>query len=298
MLKPRSALRALLLSLLLPGLGQLYNGELNKAIWLFLLTAVAVTPLIAALALYAPLAWLPFALIGGIAVIALLWLYAVLDTVLTARRRQDYQLQAWQRSGIYLAVWLLCSLLILPSVGAWVRNHWAESFLVPSQSMQPTLLPNDFIFADKRYNRTGGQAIQRGDIAIFIYPNDRSVYFIKRVIGLPGDKIKIQGADVSVNGKSLRLATTSVDSGLLVTETTGQSRWQVFWNNKQQQLPQTQLTVPAGEVFVLGDNRTDSNDSRFYGSIPLRDVLGKAHAIWLSVKGNDLRWERMGTSLH
>lgn len=298
MLKPRSALRALLLSLLLPGFGQLYNGELNKAIWLFLLTAVAVTPLIAALALYAPPAWLPFALIGGIAVIALLWLYAVLDAMLTARRRRDYQLQPWQRSGVYWAVWLLCSLLILPSISAWVRTHLAESYLVPSHSMQPTLLPNDFIFADKRYNRAGGQAIQRGDIAIFIYPNDRSIYFIKRVIGLPGDKIKIQGADVSVNGKSLRLAITPTDGGLLVSETTGATHWQAFWNNKQQQLPQTQLTVPVGEVFVLGDNRTDSNDSRFFGTVPLQDVLGKAHVIWLSVKGNDLRWERMGRSLH
>ncbi|MFN3786635.1 MAG: signal peptidase I, partial [Thiothrix sp.] len=218
---PRSAFRAFLLSLLLPGFGQLYNGDLNKAISLFLVTAVAVKPLIATLVLYTTAPWQVLALGISLTVIGALWLYGLFDAVHTARRQQDYQHQPWQCGGVYLAIGLLCILLILPSVNAWVRHHWGEFFLVPSQSMQPTLLPNDLLFADKRYNRIGGQPIRRGDIVIFTYPNDRSVYFVKRIIGLPGDKIQVRGTDVSVNGQPLRLATIRTDDGLLITEANG-----------------------------------------------------------------------------
>ncbi|UOG94030.1 MAG: signal peptidase I [Candidatus Thiothrix sulfatifontis] len=165
--------------------------------------------------------------------------------------------------------------------------------------MNPTVLKYDLLFADKRYNRIGAtHAVQRGDIAIFIYPDSRNTYFIKRIIGLPGDKVKIKGADVAINGKSLRQQTTTSAHGLLVTETSGERTWQVFWNNQQAQLPQTDLTVPHGQVFVMGDNRTDSNDSRFFGTVPLQDVVGKARQIWFSAEGNTIRWERIGTALH
>jgi signal peptidase I len=116
--------------------------------------------------------------------------------------------------------------------------------------MQPTLLPGDILFADKRYNRPGfKQAVQRGDIAIFVYPNDRTTYYIKRIVGLPGDVVDVDGG---------------------------------------------QLTVPAGEVYVMGDNRTASKDSRNFGTVPLQDVVGKARQLWFSSDKGTIRWERLG----
>lgn len=296
--KRRKPLFALLMSFILPGFGQLYNGELNKAIWLLVGFALLTVPAVALIALYLPASWMLPALLGSLLLLGLLWVYGWVDAFRSARRQQDYVLKPWQISSLYPLVLLLCSVLALPLLNDFVRNNLVESLRVPSESMEPTVLKGDILFADKRYNRPGfKQAVQRGDIAIFVYPNDRTTYFIKRIIGLPGDKVKIRGAEVAINGKPLRSQTQALAQGLLVTETDGKASWQVFWNDTQLQLPQTELTVPPGQVFVLGDNRTDSNDSRFFGTVPLRDVVGKARQIWFSAQGNTLHWERLGKVL-
>ena len=297
--KPRRPLLALLLSAILPGLGQLYNGEWRKTIWLLLGFGLLSVLGIVVIGLYLPISWTLPALIVGVFSLLILWLYSMTNAFRSARRQRDYTLKSWQSAGVYGLVWVMCSLIALPMLSDYVQQHRIEAFLVPSNSMNPTVLKYDLLFADKRYNRIGAtHAVQRGDIAIFIYPDSRNTYFIKRIIGLPGDKVKIKGADVSINGKPLRQQTTTGAHGLLVTETSGEHSWQVFWNNQQAQLPQTDLTVPHGEVFVMGDNRTDSNDSRFFGTVPLQDVVGKARQIWFSAEGNTIRWERIGTALH
>lgn len=296
--KRRKPLFALLMSFILPGFGQLYNGELNKAIWLLVGFALLTVPAVALIALYLPASWMLPALLGSLLLLGLLWVYGWVDAFRSARRQQDYVLKPWQISSLYPLVLLLCSVLALPLLTDFVRNNLVESLRVPSESMEPTVLKGDILFADKRYNRPGfKQAVQRGDIAIFVYPNDRTTYFIKRIIGLPGDKVKIRGAEVAINGKPLRSQTQALAQGLLVTETDGKASWQVFWQDTRLQLPQTELTVPPGQVFVLGDNRTDSNDSRFFGTVPLRDVVGKARQIWFSAQGNTLHWERLGKVL-
>lgn len=296
--KRRKPLFALLMSFILPGFGQLYNGELNKAIWLLVGFALLTVPAVALIALYLPASWMLPALLGSLLLLGLLWVYGWVDAFRSARRQQDYVLKPWQISSLYPLVLLLCSVLALPLLTDFVRNNLVESLRVPSESMEPTVLKGDILFADKRYNRPGfKQAVQRGDIAIFVYPNDRTAYFIKRIIGLPGDKVKIRGAEVAINGKPLRSQTQALAQGLLVTETDGKASWQVFWQDTRLQLPQTELTVPPGQVFVLGDNRTDSNDSRFFGTVPLRDVVGKARQIWFSAQGNTLHWERLGKVL-
>lgn len=297
-LKRRKPLFALLMSFILPGFGQLYNGELNKALWLFLGFALLTVPAIALIALYLPASWTFPALLVSLLLIVLLWLYGLVDAFRSARRQPDYALKPWQTGSLYALVLIVCSVLALPFLTNYVRNNLVESFRVPSKSMEPTVLQGDILFADKRYNRPGfKQAVKRGDIAIFVYPNDRTTYFIKRIIGLPGDRISIKGAEVSINGKPLRLRTQTVEHGLWVTETDGLASWQVFWNDAKLQLPQTELTVPPGQVFVMGDNRTDSNDSRFFGTVPLQDVVGKARQLWLSVSGNNILWGRMGKVL-
>lgn len=298
-IRPRKPLLALLLSMLLPGLGQLYNGQVNKAIWLFLLVMLLTVPAVTVIALYLPAAWLVRGLLGGMGLVMLVWLYSMVDAFRSARRQRHYVLPGWQHSGLYVLV-LVCNALAPLLMIHYVRQQWVESFKVPSSSMEPTVMTGDMLFADKRYNRPGvKQPVQRGDIAIFVYPNDRSTYYIKRIIGLPGDKIQTRNDEVLVNGKSIRLQTQNLPGGVQATETAGERRWQVFWASDKPALHPVELTVPAGQVFVLGDNRNDSHDSRVFGTVPLQDVVGKARQVWLSLDNpaQQVRWERLGKVL-
>ncbi|SEA02068.1 signal peptidase I [Thiothrix caldifontis] len=240
---------AAFMSFILPGFGQLYNGDWNKATWLFLGFALLAVPAIAVIALYLPAGWTFPTLLLSLLTLLGLWGYSVVDAFRTARRLQAYTPKPWQRGSLYVLVWLLCSVLTLPLLIDFVRTHLVESFRIPSASMQPAVLAGDILFADKRYNRPGLKAVQRGDIAIFVYPNDRTTYYIKRIVGLPGDVMKVEGGEI---------------------------------------------TVPAGEVFVLGDNRAASKDSRDFGTVPLQDVVGKARQIWFSRGDGAIRWERLG----
>lgn len=298
--KRRKPLAALLMSLILPGLGQLYNGAINKAVWLFLIITLLSVPAVLLATLYLPADWMIPTLLGSIGLVLLVWLYSMVDAFRSARRRPDYVLLGWQCSGVYVLVFLLWNMLALPLLLEYVSKYQVESFRVPSASMEPTVMTGDMLFADKRYNRPGTrQAVQRGDIAIFVYPNDRTTYFIKRIVGLPGDKIQIRSNEVLINGKSTRVLSENVAGGLHVTETDGKRNWQVFWASNKPTLLPTELTVPPGQVFVLGDNRNDSHDSRVFGTIPLQDVIGKARQVWLSLdnKAQQVRWERSGKVL-
>lgn len=298
-IKPRIPLFAFIMSMVLPGYGQLYNGQVNKAIWLFLGFVWLTVPMVTIAALYLPADLMVPALLLGALSVMLLWLYAVVDAFAQARRQHAYVLKPWQNSSLYVLVLMLCAGVVLPFLTYYVRGNLVESFRVPSGSMEPTVMTGDMLFADKRYNRPGfQQAVERGDIAIFIYPNDRTTYFIKRVIGLPGDHLQIRGTDIFINGKTTKAMQTPINGkSVQVTETDGHHVWQVWWAEPRKALPQTDIMIPPGYIFTMGDNRTASNDSRFFGVVPLQDVVGKARQVWFSLRGNDIRWERMGQIL-
>ena len=298
-IKPRKPLFALLMSMVLPGYGQLYNGDVHKAIWLFLGFAVILAPGLAFSALYLPdAAMLPSLSIGALLTLGI-WLYGMVDAFRTARRRPDHMVQPWQRSGMYAMVFLLCNAVFLPVLNGYVRDHQVASFHIPSASMSPGLLPGDILFADKRYNCPGcKQAVARGDIAIFTYPNNRTLYYIKRIIGLPGDRIRIEGTDIRVNGTLLTHRKLDSALGALVTEAVDGREWQVQWGKATGATQAVEVVVPPGQVFVMGDNRNASTDSRDFGTVPLPDVVGRARQIWFSHGPDGVRWNRMGQVLH
>lgn len=284
--QPRKPVLALLMSLVLPGFGQLYNGQVNKAIWLFLVFALVGVPGIAVVALYLPAPLMvPTLLLSAVAVVAL-WLFGMVDAWHQAALQHNYTVAKWQSSGAYAVVFCLCSGLALPLLIDYVRTYQVEPFRIPSASMAPAVLQGDLLFADKRYNRAGWagvpggntSAIARGDIAIFTYPNDRTLKYIKRIIALPGDRVKIQNGDVHVNGALLVPAPSQQISGKPV-------------------MTDLDITVAAGQVFVIGDNRSNSKDSREFGSVPMQDVVGKARQIWFSSGPEGVRWERLGKAL-
>jgi signal peptidase I len=297
--RPRKPLFALTMSFVLPGFGQLYNGELNKAIWLFLCFALLSIPGMALIALYLPRAWMMPALVVGLILTLSIWLYGMIDAWRSARRKQDHVLLGWQLSGVYVLTLLLCNGLTLPLLINYVREHQVVSFRIPSTSMEPSVLRGDVLFADKRYNCPDCKAaVQRGDIAIFAYPNNRTLNYIKRVIALPGDRVRIEGHAVWVNDKPLTVQETNGPSGMLVTEAMDSRQWQVQWTQTDTQASDVALTVPPGQAFVLGDNRNASQDTRNFGTVPLQDIVGKARQVWYSAATPEgIRWGRLGEVL-
>lgn len=289
--KPRKPWIALTMSAVLPGFGQLYNGELNKAIWLFLGFALLSVPAIAFATLYLPGGWMMPALAASLLVTLGLWVFGMADAWRRARHLQNYRPEHWQMSGIYMLVLLLCNFVSLPLLTHYVRGHLVEAFRIPSTSMEPTVLKGDFLFADKRYNCPGCKGgIHRGDIAIFTYPNNRTLLYIKRIIALPGDHVRLRGGEVAVNGKPLATGPN--------TESEDGRSWHTIPAPAKASTTADQLVVPPGQVFVLGDNRGDSVDSRVFGTVPMEDVVGKARQVWFSIGKQGVRWHRLGARLN
>lgn len=173
-----------------------------------------------------------------------------------------------------------------------------KMYKIPSRSMVPTLLVGDQLVVNKLiygikipYFRNTIIPItdpQRGDIIVFIYPKDRSLDFIKRVIGIGGDTIEIKDKKIFINGK-------------VFTDNTGIYTDKIIYPGSVQ--PRDNfgpVTVPKGSLFVLGDNRDESMDSRFWGFVDLKDVQGKAFIIYWSWNPDErkIRWQRLGNLLH
>jgi signal peptidase I len=294
---PRNRWIAALLSLALPGLGQFYNGDLNKAFWLFLgFVLIGTFPGETIAVLYVPAALTLPLLVISVGLTFGLWGVAIVDAWRGAARRQVYTRREWQVSGLYVVLLLAGSALIL-MLAADVRQHMVQTFNIPTAAMQPGLLRGDWLFADKRYNCPGCKTrVAIGDIGIFVYPNDRTQYYIKRVIGLPGDHVSVTSHNVLVNNRSLSRSESIEGDFVVVTEQSEQHSWRVQWK-KTGASRDFDVTVPPGQIFMLGDNRDLSTDSRQFGTVPLSDLVGNARQIWFSLGDGKVRWDRVGKVL-
>jgi signal peptidase I len=197
--------------------------------------------------------------------------------------------------------WLLAVALLVGERGMLlaVRARGAEALQVPAGSMLPTLAQGDHIYVDK-----GARAPARGDVIVFQYPLDAKVDYIKRVIGLPGETVEIVDHRVLIDGKPLPvrpLAESVVCSDqekpdcAVWEETAGAHPYRVaHWPGGQASRSFGPKQVPAGELFFLGDNRENSNDSRVWGTVPLALVKGRATMLWYSAGPDGIHWERIG----
>lgn len=307
MTRARRPLVAVVASLLLPGLGQIYDGEVARGVAL-LLALACLLPSAAWLALHGPRAALSPLVLAGVLGCLGLYVYSVVAAYRTAARlREDFVPGPWNRPMVYLAVFLFGHVFVLGLADYVTRANLVETFKVPSASMLPGILPGDQVFADKRVGHPGGRKLRRGDIAVFVYPNDRTTLFVKRIIGLPGDKVVIEGTRVTVNGVALdrtelnALPDPSLDRLLAdhvaFRESGDGTAYTVLWR-KDAEHPPLSVTVPNGQVFVLGDNRDASHDSRRFGVLPLADVTAVARQVWLSIdEHGGLRLRRSGVLL-
>jgi signal peptidase I len=293
---PRNPWIAALLSFALPGLGQFYNGELNKALWLFLGFLLIGVPGVTIAALYVPAAlMLPLAAMSAALTLGV-WGVAIADGWREAARRQVYTRHEWQVSGLYGVLFLAGTLALILAADT-MRQRMVQTFSIPTAAMEPGILRGDMVFADRRYNCPGcATRVARGDIGIFVYPNERTQYYIKRVIGLPGDQVSITSHGVTVNGRSLSRSEAVEGDHVVVTEQEGRHSWRVRWNNAGESR-EFAVKVPPGQIFLLGDNRDANTDSRQFGTVPLADLVGKARQIWFSYGDGGVRWSRLGKVL-
>ncbi len=190
------------------------------------------------------------------------------------------------------------AILVAVVLALIIRTFVVQAFKIPSGSMKNTLLIGDHILVNKfiygvKVPFSGSTLIpvknpERGDIAVFKYPQDPSKDFIKRVVGVAGDQIEIRNKKVYVNGKLQKHS------------------FAIFTDNRS--LPGRDylgpITVPKDSLFVMGDNRDNSHDSRFWGFVKLKAVKGKAFIIYWSWNGENqgsildyIRWNRMGKLL-
>lgn len=289
---------ALTASLALPGLGQMYNGEIYKGIWLFALLAL-LAPLSAWLALQGPYCLMaPMVVLGVLAALGL-YAFSVVDAFRTAASLgAAYVPRSYNHGHAYLALFLCGYFFVLGPSVQHTKASFLEVFVVPTPSMSPALLPGDQFLADKNVNRPGGTSLWRGAITVFTYPNNRVQTYVKRIIALPGDHVEITGTTVSINGKAITQPVPIPAEGgdIPMQELGDRGSYVVVWK-KDAVRANLKLDVPPGTVFVMGDNRDQTRDSRKFGVVPLTDILGVARQILVSARDGAVRWGRTGQVL-
>ena len=190
-----------------------------------------------------------------------------------------------------------------------IRSFVFEPFRIPSGSMMPTLLQGDFIFVKKysyglRLPVTETKILEtgepdRGDVVVFRLPQEPSINYIKRVVGLPGDTIVYEDHRLTINGELVELERSPDASPAepVYLEYLDDRMHEILITNSYSVKDGT-YTVPDGRYFVMGDNRDNSKDSRFIEAIPESHLVGEAVRVWMHMDGLSWpRWDRIGLKI-
>ncbi len=198
-----------------------------------------------------------------------------------------------------------------------LRSFIVEPFRIPSGSMMPTLLVGDFILVNKfsygirwpvlntKFFDTGEPA--RGDVAVFRYPRQPQLDYIKRIVGLPGDHIAYYNKTLYINGQEIELSKAGPyrtpsgvsQSAMVFGESLGEVTHDVLITPAKFGL-EGEWIVPTGHYFVMGDNRDNSNDGRYWGYVPEDHLVGRAFMIWMNWDwgGEGILWSRIGNMIN
>jgi len=186
-------------------------------------------------------------------------LFSLIDAVRDARKLGEISLHPYNRWYVYIAIILIHAFLVIP-LQMKLLAYPSRAFRIPAGSMSPTLEIGDRFVVDMRaYNK---KLPARGDIVVFKYPNDESVPYVKRVIGLPGEKLEMIGRVVYINGQVMKESYAQYIYPGSMNE-----HWGPY-------------AIPQSNYFMLGDNRDNSQDSRFWGYISQSKIIGQARYLY------------------
>ena len=288
---------AAVLSLLCTGLGHLYCGNGLKGLVLFLVSLLFM-PAVVVAALLVPSTSILWGIMLWALAVCGIYLYAIIDAFRVARRLDPpYSKHEYNHPVVY-GLFLLVG-LTYPIGSAWfLRENVLEAFFIPASSMTPGVLNGDRVLVNKLAAR---QTLpRRGETVVFRAPQQRNMRYIKRVIGLPGDTVAVRGDETYVNGKKLERDPVPASTlsaiqrqvtGRVFTETNAGYRYSVMLDEQSSAQPDfPEMTVPEDMLFVLGDNRHRSRDSRSFGCVPIGDLIGPLQYVYWPVE----TWRRFG----
>ncbi|MGD2073581.1 MAG: signal peptidase I [Gammaproteobacteria bacterium] len=269
----------------------------------------------------------PTILVAATLITGLIWMADVL--LLAPRRRQ--QAAALAGEGVDVERAQVEAVLKEPTVVEYsksffpvilavllLRSFLVEPFRIPSGSMMPTLLVGDFILVNKfeygiRLPVLNTKVVdlgdpERGDVVVFRFPENPSIDYIKRVVGVPGDHIQYSNKTLIVNGEKVPQvpAGSYIGSGSGLSMSGAEVRREVLGDVEHDILVMpnmrgvsTDAVVPEGHYFVMGDNRDNSNDSRYWGFVPDENLVGQAFMIWMNwdSAAGGIAWNRIGDTI-
>jgi signal peptidase I len=252
--RKRNPIVAFLLSLVTPGLGQIYNGQFKKGI----------SYLVGSDLVFLVFSFLCFKFYGVILFLIIMlcvFLFILIDAVRGAIKVKAIELKSYNKWYIYLIIFLLSNVAILSLLRWTVRNNIVHPYRMPSSSMAPALLVGDHLVADMKIYKS--RKPQRGDMIVFEFPKDPSKEFIKRVIAIEGEKVEI------------------IDNKIYINDNLLDDPWGYFEGGGfAKKYPASEnfgpVVVPRDSLFMLGDNRNNSIDSRHWGFLDINKAKGKA----------------------
>ena len=281
--KARSPWFAGILTFFVIGLGHLYSGQAKKGIILYFVgQGIFLAIFLPLLYFYTTGAMIFAAVLGGIAFL----IYCIFDAVKVSKQKiYGYALKSYNRWYVYLGCLVLATFVIQPVVSSSIKMFLFQAYKIPAGSLKPTLRVGDHILAKKLL--AVKQGINRGDMIIFPFPKDTSKDFIKRVVAIGGETIEIVNKKVFINGEL-------IEEPYIV-----HSDPNIIPKGQQPRDNYGPSMIPEDLLFVMGDNRDQSYDSRFWGFVKKSDVTGKARSIyWSWDKENfKVRWNRIGKKI-
>lgn len=264
--KNRNPIIAAILSLITPGLGQIYNGQLIKGI--------IVSIIFYALTLYFFYFEFFRTFTGAITALYIMWVLMIInivEVVYTAKKQKDYVLKSYNKWYIYLLLFVIIGIIqtVVDDFGKIDSIYTTlRPYKIPSAAMTPTIMVGDHIVANMKYY--DDHEPQKGDVIILEQPNKPSIYLIKRIIATEGDIIESKDKIIYLNGKPL------AENYVQHTENEN------IPGNKDNRDNFGPFKIPPGSLFVMGDNRENSYDSRQFGNIDTDLIKGKVLYIFLS----------------